>query len=1140
MAGAAPRPGRAGLSVPAERSIGRLTWRFAALTALVALALLVFRWHSAQAQVNLMHTQLAAGLQAQVRHALRAGATSSESQAWIDALRQDDPRLLSLRVLGADGRVEVAGGAAAELPAPDPQAGLRSLGGSWVVPSPRAVLDHALPGGRVLRVVVDTQPLVQAWNTLMWPALVMLVAMAVVIVLLFRWLLATPLASLREMTDFATALPQARVQRLPERDSHLGELDRARAAFNQAAALLESQRRELDQQRALLRAVIDAIPGGLALKTLDGTLLLMNAYSAGRLGRAPQELEGHSSASLGRPEFDARMRALDARLVAHRGSESVVTAVDSYDDATPHFITKTLVHLPGSGDPLVLTTSTNIAELKRSQRAVEQAQSLLRAVFDADDAQMFLKDAAGRFVMVNASLLRYWGFEESQVLGRDSIQLFGDLPGVRTSMEQDRIVWAGGGPLVTEQRLAGKTGDAEFVISRRLVDAIDGQRLLLAVARDVTAFRAQARALEHQQYLIREVIDLEEQFVLVKDAQLRYLVVNAAYLRATGLTEHRMVGRTIEEVFPGRIEDAGPIHEADRRVLAEGIEIRQIEQADLGAGPRRFFAIRRPIRLADCSTGVLALIRDVTEDSAREASLHQAMQRAQAAVDARSRFLANISHEIRTPINGVMGLTDLVLGSTLTTQQREWLGLARLSAENLLAIVNEILDLSKIDAGAMTIESTRFDLHALLVQACRPLALRATAKELRFALAIEPVLPEQIDGDPTRLRQVLNNLVGNAVKFTEAGQVTVRAGVAEGRIVVAVEDTGPGIGADKLQQVFEPFIQADDSTTRRFGGTGLGLAISRQLVQLMGGRLQLDSTPGRGSRFTFDLPLAAGARALVLPPLTGRRLVWINTGSASATLWRGWIEGWGAQLDVATSPSEALALGDEPVDTVVIEGPCNATAIDFALREWRARGRLERVLAIDALGGSPTLGDTHASEGARGLRWTRLAQPFSPRVLHATLCAASVSARSGNAAPFEAQRMRGRLAGQRVLLAEDNEVNCLLAEAVLTQLGAAAVVARDGVQAFDALFTQPFDVVLMDIQMPELDGLEVVRRWREREGERGAARLPVIAMTAHAMAGDRERFIAAGFDGYIGKPFTQKGLVEEVQRVREAVGRAPA
>lgn len=909
-------------------------------------------------------------------------------------------------------------------------------------------------------------------------------------------------------------------------------------ALRRALRPLQAAQRALAEERDLLRAVIDALPGGVALKTLDGRMLLVNEYTARRLGHAPAAMEGQPSARLAGAAFLERMAALDSQLVAQGGGQvvSIMSPSDELDDIKLHMVIKTLLRMPGRAEPLILTATADVTELQRSRQALAAAEQMLRSVFDADDAQLFLKDEQGRFVMVNAAVLRYWGLTAEQVIGHTSYDIFGDQPSVRVSLELDRRVWEGGSAVDVEQRIHGRDKSGDFVITRRLVTASDGRRLLLGLARDVSTLRDQARRLEHQERLIREVIDLEDHFILVKDAQLRYVLVNATYAKATGKRMDEIIGRTLDEAF-GSDDVRATITSIDQRVLDERVTIVREETLEVrkGGGPRRYLADRRPIVLADGSVGVLAVVRDVTEEREREASLRAAMQRAQAAVEARSRFLANISHEVRTPINGMMGLTDLVLASPLAPQQREWLTLARGSAQGLLEILNDVLDLSKIEAGAMGLEHTAFDLHALLVEACRPMALRAHSKALAFSVVIAPELPESTMGDPTRLRQVIGNLVGNAVKFTQAGAVTVRAGVRDGadgrHYRVAVEDTGPGIAQEKQEQVFEPFVQADESTTRRFGGTGLGLAICRQLVSLMGGRIALDSSPGRGSRFTVELPLETVA-VPPLPSLPGRCVAWIEGQGGEYEAWQPWLARWGVGATVVSHPAQAIALRHDAVDTIVFDGVREPEAYDAALREWRGHGELRRLIVLQPVGAVDSAIQRPAAllPAARGLPVIRLARPLSPRELHEALTQKLEGRRGAPASG--AARLGRRLAGCRVLLAEDNEVNLLVAQTVLASLGADEVVSvRDGALALEQLLKQRFDVVMMDIQMPEVDGTDVVRQWRTLEAERGLERTPVVAMTAHAMSGDRERFIAGGFDGYVGKPFTPRALADEVDRV---------
>ncbi len=767
------------------------------------------------------------------------------------------------------------------------------------------------------------------------------------------------------------------------------------------------------------------------------------------------------------------------------------------------------------------------AEALQARRIELSAQrALLRTVVDADDAHLFLKDEQGRFVMANSAMLGYWRLTAAQMIGRTSIEVFGGGPAVQKSMDLDRRVWAGETPLVTDQQFLDGEHVVDFVVSRRIVTAPDGRPMLLGIARDVTAQLDLARHAEQQRAFTQSVIDLDHHFILVKDRALRYVLVNDAYARTQGRRVGDFMGRTPQELFAG---NAGldRVLAADHQVIETGEVLEQEEEVDLGAGRRCFLAVRHPITLPDGERGVLAVIRDVTEERTREASLRTAIARAESAVMARDRFLANVSHEIRTPINGMMGLTELALGSALSAQQREWLQLSRASAQTLLAIVNDLLDVSKIDARGMAMERTPFDLHALLVQALRPMAMRATAKGLVFLQSIEPGVPESFEGDPTRVRQVLVNLVGNAIKFTESGSVAVRVDRADGgRVRIRVEDTGPGIEASMQAAVFEPFVQGDATTTRRFGGTGLGLTICRELVELMGGRLELESAPGRGSCFSFLLP-ASSHDSRPFASLAGRRLVWLASRQAAPQSELRWLQAWGAEVLVATALHEALAWSEQAVDTLLIDESIDPGVFIDMVQAWRSRGHLLRVVAIGPAGGEANAVSRVASRlpSARGLAMASLMRPFTPREFHDALVSSAIAVPARPAPPEQ------RLLGWRVLLVEDNDVNSLVADAVLTHLGASVRIARHGAQALTDLQEASFDVVLMDIQMPELDGMEVVARWRAIERERGVPASAVIAMTAHAMAGDRERFIAAGFSGYVGKPFTQQSLLDEIARV---------
>jgi PAS domain S-box-containing protein len=524
---------------------------------------------------------------------------------------------------------------------------------------------------------------------------------------------------------------------------------------------------------------------------------------------------------------------------------------------------------------------------------------------------------------------------------------------------------------------------------------------MATVTRDITERKRQEEELRRtRNHLVEQLQEMDQLYKMAPvglgllDRELRVLRMNERLAAITGIPLHEYVGRTLAEIVPQIASQVGVF--ADR-VFASGEPLLDLTMSGVTlanlAGERDWLVSYYPVKSSDGAIRYVGgVVQDITELKRVEVELRLAKERAEAANQAKSEFLANMSHEIRTPLNGVIGMTDLALGTQLTAEQRDLLETVRLSANSLLTVITDILDYSKIEAGKIELETIDFNLRNCVEEALKTFALLAHEKKLELLCDIAPDVPELLEGDPGRLRQILLNLVSNAIKFTSHGEVAVRVAIdAEDRdagvLKFTVSDTGIGIPTEKQVSIFSPFTQADSSTTRKYGGTGLGLTISARLVALMGGKLWLESEVGQGSRFHFTV-----------------------------------------QLKVSGEGAESRLV--------------------FPLVE----------------------------------------QPTQPK-------------------------------GLNILLAEDNRINQTVAKRMLERMGHSLAVAENGNEALLLLKTGSFDLVLMDIQMPEMDGLTATARIREGETITHT-HIPIIAMTAHAMKGDRERCLAAGMDGYISKPIS--------------------
>ena len=812
---------------------------------------------------------------------------------------------------------------------------------------------------------------------------------------------------------------------------------------------------------------------------------------------------------------------------------------------------------------------TLAARLRTECVSLQNTQRRLHAIFNGAVDSIVAIDEQGIIESANSSTERLFGYSPGELVGKNIRMLMpepwqaehdGYLRNYLTTGERNVI---GKRRELVGLRRDGTTLQIDLTVGEVM---LDDRRIFTGFVRDVSDRKRAELDLATANARFARVLDAATQVSIIStDVEGVITVFNTGAQNLLGYSADELIGKETPKVFHVFEEVVARGEELSREFgyPVEGFEV-FVAYAKQGRFDRREwtyvrkdggrFTVSLVVTAVHDATGrivgFLGVAEDITLRKETERHLQAARESAEQAARAKGEFLANMSHEIRTPMNGIIGMTDLVLGTSLTAEQHEYLGVVKTSGNSLLRIINDILDFSKIEAGKLELDPHPFRLRDSLGDTMKTLAIRAHEKELELLWQTASNVPDSLVGDAGRIRQILVNLAGNAIKFTETGEVSVLVELVSRdadrtRLQFSVRDTGIGIPENKQQQVFDAFSQADASTTRAYGGTGLGLSISRQLVRMMGGDLTMESQEGKGTTFRFEieLPLSPleldGSDSEAPFDLTGARVLVVDDNQTNRRILLEMLRGWKMLPTLADSGPAAL----EEMRGAVNNGiPFDLVLTDCHMPQMDGFMFVEELKKHPEFARSTIMMLTSADrQGAYercyqlGIEATLL-KPLKQSELLQAICEVfrRVDRRESRLPPVQPISRSDITRNLRVLLAEDNEINQQVAVRMLKKLGHAVVVVGNGQLALDALQTSEFDVVLMDVQMPVLDGFEAVRSIREQERSTGRHQ-PVFAMTAHAMSGDRQRCLDAGMDDYISKPISANSLSEALSRVAAAM-----
>lgn len=800
--------------------------------------------------------------------------------------------------------------------------------------------------------------------------------------------------------------------------------------------------------------------------------------------------------------------------------------------------------LEGEGTDIAVI-SVEVTHRKRAERALRDSEERLNSILGSlRDVVWSVDPASRRLLYLNPAAETVYGRKVNEFYKDHRLWLKAAHPDDRARVDEafKQVMETGSTDL--EYRIVRPDGEDRWLHDRsRVIRNREGAVVRLdGISTDITDRKHTEEGLK----LYREVFARSNEAVAILDPHYRFIEQNKAHRNLLGYSDSELRQMTPAEIM-GESSFSATCSMVLQHSSHRGEAVFTTHSGNSLNVELSAFSILSETGDVLC---LVCLVRDITAQKRTELERQKAREAAEAANRAKSEFLANMSHEIRTPLNGILGMTELTLNTDLTEEQREYLDMVRGSGETLLTVINDILDFSKIEAGRLEINPIDFELRDSLGGTLNTLALRAHQKGLELILRVDQKVPYRLEGDPTRLRQVIVNLVSNAIKFTDHGEVVLDVNLEsqneqEVTVLFTVTDTGIGIPPHKQQAIFAPFTQADSSATRRYGGTGLGLTISFQLVELMGGHLWVESEEGKGSSFHFKVcfrPSAPEYGAATAPSevvkLNGLPTLVVDDNATNRRLLEDILRNWGMRPTTADGGWTGLAAMEQAKDA---EKPFPLVLIDACMPDMDGFTLAERIKEDPLLSHATIMMLTSAGRRGDAARCRELGisaylhKPVRERdLLLAVSLALSPQAGDVRDTPWITRHtLREKQPSLHVLLAEDDVVNRQLAERLLKKAGYQVTTAQNGREAVEAVKASGpggFDVVLMDVRMPEMDGLEATSAIRAAE-KATSDHLPIIAMTAHAMKGDRARFLQAGMDGYISKPiqtFQLVNLIEEV------------